>query len=115
VTADYNWIYIIVNLLLYIMAYSSVNWALIQRYYCVPKEKDAYKVGWLVIVLQFIAPPLILLPAMAARQFLPELLGTPDERAVFPLVCLNLLPVGIVGLVVAAMFSATLVHAQRRL
>ena len=107
-TPQYNWIYIAITVLLYAMAYSSVNWALIQRYYCVPKEKDAYKVGWLVVALQIIGPPLILLPAMAARQFMPELMGTGDERAVFPLLCLKLLPVGLVGLVVAAMFSATL-------
>ena len=108
ITEEYNWIYIVVTILLYVMAYSSVNWALIQRYYCVPKEKDAYKVGWLVVFLQFITPPLILLPALAARQFMPELMGTDDIRAVFPLVCARLLPVGMVGLVVAAMFSATL-------
>lgn len=108
ITEDYNWIYIVVTILLYVMAYSSVNWALIQRYYCVPKEKDAYKVGWLVVFLQFITPPLILLPALAARQFMPELMGTGDERAVFPLLCARLLPIGMVGLVVAAMFSATL-------
>ena len=108
ITEDYNWIYIVATVLLYVMAYSSVNWALIQRYYCVPKEKDAYKVGWLVVFLQFVTPPLILLPALAARQFMPELMGSGDERAIFPLLCARLLPVGMVGLVVAAMFSATL-------
>ncbi len=105
ITSDYNSVYLISSIILYMLCYSSVNWALIQRYYCVPKEKDTYKVGALVIVLQLIGPPLILIPAMAARQFLP---GITDDIQVFPSLCLHLLPVGMVGLVVAAMFSATL-------
>ncbi len=107
-STEYNWFYIVVAILLYIMAYSSVNWSLIQKYYCVPREKDTTKVGCLVIILQIIGPPLILLPALAARQYMPELIEQGNERAVFPLLCLKLLPAGMVGLVVAAMFSATL-------
>ncbi|MCK4791434.1 MAG: hypothetical protein KAV87_47320, partial [Desulfobacteraceae bacterium] len=105
ITPDYNSVYLISSIILYMLCYSSVNWALIQRYYCVPKERDTYKVGALVIVLQLLGPPLILIPAMAARQFLP---GITDDIQVFPSLCLYLLPVGMVGLVVAAMFSATL-------
>jgi SSS family transporter len=104
-TADYNIVYMIASILLYMLAYSSVNWALIQRYYCVPKERDTYKLGWLVIFLQLVGPPLMLIPAMAARQFLP---GIVDPTDIYPQICLKLLPVGMVGLVVAAMFSATL-------
>jgi len=102
---NYSWLYIAVTFLLYVLAYSSLNWALIQRYYCVPKEKDAYKVGALVIVLQIIGPPLMFLPAMAARKFLPDLA---ESAQAYPALCLHLLPVGMVGLVTAAMFSATL-------
>ena len=102
---EYPWVYIAATILLYILAYSSINWALIQRYYCVPREKDAFKVGLLVIVLQIIGPPLILIPAMAARKFLPDIA---NDATVYPLLCLKLLPAGMVGLIVAAMFSATM-------
>ncbi len=76
-----------------------------QRYYCVPSEKDAKKVGWLVVALNVITPPLMFLPAMLARFFLPEL---GDFNQAYPSLCVALLPVGMLGLVVAAMFSATM-------
>jgi len=100
---EYDWLYILILILLMFLTYSS-SWGLIQRYYCVPKEKDVYKLGILVIVLEIIGPPLILLPAMAARHFMPEA----DAASIYPLLCLRLLPVGMIGLIIAAMFSATM-------
>ena len=105
VSPEYNWIYVTLLAVLYCLAWSSVNWPLIQRYYCVPKEKDALKVGWLVVALYIVGPPLMFLPAMAATQFLP---GLADAGDVYPLLCAKLLPVGMLGLVIAAMFSATM-------
>jgi Na+/proline symporter len=90
---------------LFCLAFSSVNWSLIQRYYCVPREKDALKVGSLVTVLNILGPPLILLPAMAARHFLT---GVEDANEVYPMLCKHLLPAGMLGLIIAAMFSATM-------
>ncbi len=101
---EYSWIYICSNIFLFTLGYSSTNWSLIQRYYCVPKEKDARKVGWLVVILNIIGPPLMFLPAMAARQFLPDL----PDKSVYPELCVTLLPAGMLGLVIAAMFSATM-------
>jgi len=68
-------------------------------------DKDARKVGYLVAALNLVTPPFFFLPAMAARQFLP---ATTDPNVVYGLLCRELLPVGMVGLLVAAMFSATL-------
>jgi len=101
----YDWIYLSSTIFLFCLAFCSVNWSLIQRYYCVPKEKDAIKVGWLVFVLSIIGPPLILLPAMAASHFLT---GIEDTNQVYPLLCVKLLPAGMLGLIIAAMFSATM-------
>jgi SSS family solute:Na+ symporter len=101
----YSWAYVISNITLFSISYSSTAWSLIQRYYCVPKERDAMKVGWLVIVLYVVTPPLMFIPAMAARQFLPALAHT-DQ--VYPALCAHLLPAGMVGLIIAAMFSATM-------
>jgi Na+/proline symporter len=102
---DYSWAYIGSNVFLFCLAFSSINWSLIQRYYCVPKESDAKKVGWLVFVLNVLGPPVILLPVMAARQFLT---GVEESGQVYPLLCTHLLPAGMLGLVIAAMFSATM-------
>jgi len=102
---EYNWFYLMTNIFLFCLAFSSINWSLIQRYYCVPREKDALKVGALVTVLNLIGPPLILLPAMAARHFLT---GVTDANEVYPMLCKHLLPAGMLGLIIAAMFSATM-------
>lgn len=103
-TADkFGWTYIVCNVLLFSLALGT-RWSLVQRYYCVPKERDAFKVGILVVIFNTIGPPLMFLPAMAAARFLPNL--TDDE--VYAQLCLNLLPAGMLGLVIAAMFAATM-------
>jgi len=104
-SAEFGWSYVIPVILLYALSWSSTNWSLIQRYYCVPKEKDAVKVGWLVVALYVIGPPLMFFPAIAARQFIPDLT---DAGKIYPILCSQLLPVGMLGLVIAAMFSATM-------
>jgi len=105
ISPEYNWFYLASMIFLFCLAFSSVNWALIQRYYCVEREKDTHKVGWLVVFLTIIGPPLILLPAMAARHFL---VGVEDANEVYPMLCKALLPAGMLGLIIAAMFSATM-------
>ena len=102
---EFGWSYVIPLALLYALAWSSINWSLIQRYYCVPKERDASKVGWLVIALYIVGPPIMFFPAIAARQFIPALADAGD---VYPTLCANLLPAGMLGLAMAAMFSATM-------
>lgn len=104
-TSEYGWGYVVFLVVMYSLAWSSINWSLIQRYYCVPRERDAIKVGLTVIVLYIIGPPLMFLPAMAATRILPPLADAGD---VYPSLCVVLLPVGMLGLVVAAMFAATM-------
>jgi len=101
---EYPWVYVILLALLYCLAWSSINWSLIQRYYCVPRERDAVKVGWLVVILYIIGPPLMFVPAMAAQQFLTGI----ADKDVYPTLCITLLPTGMLGLVIAAMFAATM-------
>jgi len=105
-TEEYNWAYMAAAVVLYCLSYS-VNWGLVQRYYCVPTEKDAKKVGWLVVILNIVTPPLMFMPAMLGRYFLPPLADNEINQA-YPNLCVTLLPVGLLGLVVAAMFSATM-------
>lgn len=102
---EFGWGYIIPLVALYALAWSSINWSLIQRYYCVPKERDAVKVGALVMALYVVGPPMMFFPAIAARGFLPPL---EDASQVYPLLCTHLLPPGMLGLAVAAMFAATM-------
>ncbi len=106
-TADkYNWTYMLVFFLMLFFNLST-SWSMVQRYYSTRSEKDARKVGYFVCVLLSLGPPLFFIPAMAARVFMPEI---PAERMneVYALVCKNVLPVGFMGMVIAAMFSATM-------
>ncbi len=106
-TADkYDWTYMLVFFLMLFFNLST-SWLMVQRYYSTRSEKDARKVGYFVSVLLTLGPPLFFLPAMAARTFLPEI---PPERMneVYALICKSVLPVGFVGMVIAAMFSATM-------
>lgn len=88
-----------------VMTFSySVKWPLVQRYYSVRTDRDARLVGYMVAVLTFVTMPLILLPGFAAR-LLPEAIA---PNSVYAEVCKQLLPVGMIGMVIAAMFSATM-------
>lgn len=101
----YDIVYIMGCLLVMTLAYSSINWSLIQRYYCVPKEKDALKVGWFVIILFIFGHAMVTIPPILAQKFI-DTQG--DDRQVYILLCLKLLPAGMVGLLIAAMFAATM-------
>jgi Na+/proline symporter len=85
----------------------STNWSLVQRYYSTKSEKDAKKMAYLVATLLFVGPPLFFFPAMAARVFLPPVADA-DMNGVYALLCRDLLPAGMIGMVIAAMFSATM-------
>ena len=102
--SKYTWTYLFVFLLIMIFSYCS-RWSFIQRYYSVRTDRDARRVGYLVAFLSLIGPPFLFFPAMAARVFLPEVA---DANDVYMLVCKDLLPVGMIGMLIAAMFSATM-------
>lgn len=87
----------------------NATWGLVQKYNCVATEADARKVAILMGVLTFIGPLIFFLPAMAGRIFLPELMNQPNGPAEsYVQVALHVLPTGVMGLLVAGMFSATL-------
>lgn len=106
-TADkYNWTYMIVFFLC-VGSTLSTNWSLVQRYYSTRSDKDAKKMAYLVAALLFFGPPIFFFPAMAARMFLPGL--APEEvKGVYAVLCREVLPTGMIGMVIAAMFSATM-------
>jgi len=105
-TGKYTWLYVLVFFYAQFLELST-SWSLVQRLYSTRSDRDAKKAGWLVIALLFLGPPLFFFPAMAARIFMP---GVPDAElnGVYALVCRSVLPMGLMGLVVAAMFSATM-------
>ncbi|MFC1650066.1 hypothetical protein ACFL2X_00700 [Candidatus Latescibacterota bacterium] len=87
----------------------NATWGLVQKYNCVATEKDARKVALIMGILATIGPVIFFIPAMAARVLLPELSDMPDgSKFAYVAISLKLLPTGIMGLMVAGMFSATL-------
>jgi len=105
VSDDYNAMYFIAWPLLLAVSMCSVHWQIIQRFYCVPDEREARKMGLLVTGLYVVTPLIMFVPAMAARQFLPE--GT-EPKEVYAVLCRTLLQPGLLGLMIAAMFAATM-------
>jgi len=81
------------------------RWSLVQRFYAVPTDIDARKVCYLVAGLNIVVAPLLLFPALAAVIYLPDV-SDPDR--IYGLLCRELLPVGLVGMLIAAIFSATM-------
>lgn len=101
---DYTWPWLVAFGVVLMLTYAT-KWPYVQRYYAVATDRDARKVGYLVAALMFFGPPLLFLPAMAARIFMPDITNYND---VYPLLCRELLPVGMLGVIIAAMFSATM-------
>ncbi|MBR1920633.1 MAG: hypothetical protein IJ829_01360, partial [Kiritimatiellae bacterium] len=102
----YTWVYMLVFFCC-VGSTLSTNWSLVQRYYSTRSDRDAKKMAYLVAALLFLGPPVFFFPAMAARVFLPAI---PDGEmnGVYALLCREVLPTGMMGLVIAAMFSATM-------
>jgi SSS family transporter len=87
----------------------NAGWGLVQKYNCVATEKDARMVAVIMGLLSFFGPLLFFIPAMAARVAIPELMDKPGGTAeAYVAMSLRVLPVGIMGLMIAGMFSATL-------
>ena len=108
-SGQYGWMYMLVYFCA-VASTLSTNWSMVQRYYSTKSEKDAKKMAYLVAALLFLGPPLFFFPAMAARVFMPEL-DVNDANAmnaVYATLCRTVLPAGMMGMVVAAMFSATM-------
>ncbi|MGI8746409.1 MAG: sodium:solute symporter family transporter [Bryobacteraceae bacterium] len=108
VRPPFSWMYVAAFYLLIQLSYNG-NWAFAQKFYSVRDERAARKAGMLATALKLIGPPLFVLPAMAARQLMPQLMNPPDSpQYVYAALSLEFLPAGLMGLMIAAMFSATM-------
>ena len=108
ISAPFSPIYVLAFYLLIILSYNG-NWAFAQKFYSVRDERAARKAGMLAVALKILGPPLFILPAMAARSLMPELLQPPNSpQYTYAALSLKFLPAGLMGLMIAAMFSATM-------
>lgn len=92
--------------LVYNMIFIGGNWAYVQRYTSVNTVRDAKKVGLLFGGLYTISPLLWMLPPMLFRAVQGDLSGLENEGA-YLLMCKEVLPVGMLGLMLGGMIFAT--------
>jgi len=107
---EYTWSFLI-GFGLYNFFYLSGQWGFVQRYTSVATPKDARKVGWMFGLLYVISPVIWMLPPMVYRALNPELTGLQDEGA-YLLMCKEVLPAGILGLMLISLVFATTSSVQ---
>jgi Na+/proline symporter len=83
------------------------------RYLCVKDDKQAKKASLMACILMFVGPAIWFIPPMAARVLQPDMgsvfpdLANPAEGA-FVYMGMEVLPVGMIGLLVCSLFAATM-------
>ncbi len=90
---------------LYFLSYNGGSWSLATRYISSPSEKEASKAALLSGFLYLIWPLILFFPMWAAPLILPNL---EDPSTSYGRLMLEILPVGMIGLVIASLFSATM-------
>jgi len=99
---------------LYSVFFLGGQWGYVQRYTSVHNERAARKAGLLYTALYAVSPIIWMLPPMIYRVINPGLEGLESEGA-YILISEWVLPTGIIGLVFAAMISATASSANTTL
>ena len=113
VSGEFGWLYIISWTIMVSFGYNTS--AMAQRYFSVDNERSARKVALLCCGLFFVGAFLWFIPPMAMRIIYPDLrtvwpsLVNPSEGA-YAVASLTLLPHGLIGIMLAAMFSATMAN-----
>lgn len=110
--AKYTWIFLMGWIAIHYFMIGA-EWAFVQRYLCVPTEKDAKKSAYLFGILYLFSPFLWLLPPLLWRIQQPIPADADSEtvtkmaETAYILSCKAVLPNGMLGLMLAALFSAT--------
>src|SRR6266700_2745167 len=110
-SGEFGWIYLLSWTIMVSFGYNTS--AMAQRYFSVDDERSSRKVALLCGGLFFVGAFLWFLPPMAMRVIYPDLhtvwpaLANPSEAA-YAVASLTLLPHGLIGVMLAAMFSATM-------
>ena len=112
-SGEFGWLYLLSWTVMVSFGYNTS--AMAQRYFSVDDERSARKVALLCCGLFFVGAFLWFIPPMAMRVIYPDLhalwpsLANPSEAA-YAVASLTLLPHGLIGVMLAAMFSATMAN-----
>lgn len=108
---DYGWVYVVAWTLMVSVGYNTAMMA--QRYFSVDNERSAKKVAVLCFAFFLVGAFIWFIPPMAMRVIYPDLravmprFANPHEAA-FAAASLTLLPNGLIGIMLAAMFSSAM-------
>jgi SSS family solute:Na+ symporter len=111
VSGEFGWLYIASWTMMVAFGYNTS--AMAQRYFSVDDERSARKIALLCCGLFFAGAFLWFIPPMAMRVVYPQLppMGLPNpSEAAYAVASLTLLPHGLIGVMLAAMFSATMAN-----
>ena len=87
------------------------EWAFVQRFTCVPTARDAKKSAYIFGAMYLLSPLFWMLPPLVYRVINPDA----DYEQAYILACQTVLPAGMLGLMIAAMASATASMATTQL
>jgi solute:Na+ symporter, SSS family len=113
VTGEFGWIYLVSWTIMVSFGYNTS--AMAQRYFSVDNERSAKNVALLCCGLFFVGAFLWFIPPLAMRVLYPDLhvlwpsKANPSEGA-YAVASLTLLPHGLIGVMLAAMFSSTMAN-----
>jgi len=113
VNGEYTWGFI-VAFAIYHIFYIGGNWTFVQRYTSVDTPKSASKVAFLFAGLYILSPVLWMLPPMIYQTINPGLTGLETENA-YLMVCKQVLPAGLMGLILTGMYFSTSASANTAL
>ena len=101
----YTVAFVAIMFFLYFLSYNGGIWSLATRYISSPSEQQASKAARLSGILYLIWPLILFFPMWAAPLILPGL-ENPSES--YGLLMIKILPQGMIGLVIASLFAATM-------
>jgi SSS family transporter len=110
---EYTWGFIFAFAIYHIF-YIGGNWTFVQRYTSVDTPQSASKVAYLFAALYILSPILWMLPPMTYQTIHPGLSGIDAENA-YIMVCKQVLPAGLLGLMLTGMYFSTSASANTAL
>ena len=102
IAGDYGWLFLLGWVTIHFFMVGA-EWAFAQRFLAVSSPRDARKSCYLFAAMYFVTPIIWLLPPLIYRSVNPD--ANPEQAYI--LAAQSVLPEGMLGLMIAAMFSAT--------
>ncbi|GAA4295233.1 sodium:solute symporter family protein [Aestuariibaculum suncheonense] len=102
VNQEFTWVFMAAWVVIHMFKIGG-EWAFVQRFICVTNNKEAKKATYLFGVLYLVSPVIWMLPPMMYRV----VDSSANFEQAYVLACKYALPEGLLGLMIASMFAAT--------